>query len=99
MILDIVSCACWPAVCLFWKECLLSYWVHFQIRLFVVVVELYKLFIYFGVLTSYQIYDLQISSLIQYVAFHCDDGFLHCAEDFQFDVVPFVWGFPGGASG
>ena len=98
MILDIVSCACWPAVCLFWKECLLSYWVHFQIRLFVVV-ELYKLFIYFGVLTSYQIYDLQISSLIQYVAFHCDDGFLHCAEDFQFDVVPFVWGFPGGASG
>ena len=73
----------WPAVCLLWKKCLLSYWVHFQIRLFVVVVvELYELFIYFWILTSYQIYDLKISSLIRYVAFHCGDGFLHRAEEF-----------------
>ena len=64
---------------------------HLKIRLFVfVVVELFELFIYFWILTSYHIYDLQIFSLIK-LPFHFVDCFLYCAEAFWFDIAPLVY--------
>ena len=46
-------------------------------------------FYIFWILTPYWIYELRISSPVQYV-FHFDDGFYHCAKAFWFDVVPSV---------
>ena len=55
----------------------------------------------FWILTSYQIYHVQIfSHSVSRLAFHFFDGFLHCAKAFQFEVVPFVdFGFVSLARG
>ena len=57
------------------------------------VIELYEFFMYFSILTPYQMYDLQISSAVQHIALAFCWLFPLLCRSFQFEVVPFVLAF------
>ena len=46
--LSIFSCAYWPSVCLLWRNVYLELLLIFQLGCLFFVIELYKLFVYFG---------------------------------------------------
>ena len=93
VMLNIFSCAYWPFVYLPWKKCLFSSSVHFQIRLFFVVVVIVVCVLYmFCRLTPYRICHLQMSFshliccffVLLVVSFAVQKAF-------YFDVVSFVY--------
>ena len=90
--LSTFSCTFWPSVCLLWKNIYSSSLPIFNGVVCLFAIELSYLYILD--IAPYQIYDLQIFSSIPQVIFHFVDGFLHCAESFQCDVVHFlIFGF------
>ena len=71
------------------EECMFKFFAYLKIRFCCccwVAVVLYL----FWVLTPYEIYDLQISSLFHGLPFHAVVCVLWCSEVFHFDVVKFI---------
>ena len=63
---SIFSCSCWPSICLLWKNVCSDPLPIFLIRLFAgLCYWIIWVLDIFGVLTPYQVYDLQIFSPIQ----------------------------------
>ena len=89
--LSIFSCACWPSICLLWKNVYSIPLLIFLIRMFGFFVEFYEFFIYseYQPLIRYIVckYLLSFSRL----PFHFFGGFLCCAKAFYYDVVPLVY--------
>ena len=82
MKLNIISWACWPAVCLLWKKCLFKFSAHVLIGLFLAL----------GYLSCLYILDINPLSVISFenifVSFsrlsYFIDGFLCSTEVFNF---------------
>ena len=91
--LSIISCVCWPSVCLIWRNVYLGLLPIFQVGclFFVIVVELYESFIHFGdqpfVCCLICIDFLLFCGLL----FHFINGFLWRAEAFGFNEVWLVY--------
>ena len=49
MMLSIFSCACWPSVCILWRNVYSGLLPIFQLGCLFFAVELYELFVYFGI--------------------------------------------------
>ena len=86
--LYIISCSCWPSVCLLWGKCLFRLSAHFLIGLLGVLLLSCMRSLY--ILDVSPLSDKWFGNIVSQSqgAFHFVDDFLFCEEAFQYDVVP-----------
>ena len=81
---------CWPAVCLPWESVCKNPLPFFSWIVFFPNIYWYEFFHIFGILTPYQIYDLQKRSPIQQVVFLFCCWFPVLCKSFLFVMIPLV---------
>ena len=95
MVLRIFSSACYPSICLFWRNVSLGVLPIFQLACLFFVVELYKLFVYFGdyTLVGYIVgkYFLPFFLSFWFCLFFCFFSMVFFAVKMLLDLIRFHW--------